>query len=388
MKLIHTADIHLDASYAGATAPVGYGKRRRRRLREVFADILTRGLEWPADAILIPGDLFDHDRVSRDTVAFLSEQFIRVAPLPVFIAPGNHDPYQADSPYATERWPKNVHVFSEAAWRSVELAGLPLTVHGFAFDGPDISDNPFPELKVPRDGRIHVALGHGSERAHQPEHAQSYAAFSAAEVVQPGLHYLALGHFHAFTPITGNFTTAVCYSGAPEGHSFNELGARHYLEIEIPAPGEAGATRIAPVSLSKSVFCAQTHDCGLYSYTGELVNAILEPLRGEKADVVLRVTLTGICPPQIAEELDAVREAVANEVDAFFLIDTSQPAEEFEAVAEEPTSLGLFVRRINQEILDAPTPEQRALLVRARELGVAAYRGGNLPVRGLEGAGA
>lgn len=66
-----------------------------------------------------------------------------------------------------------MHIFRTASWTEETLKNVPLTVHGFAFDGPDISRNPFHELRVADDGRIHVAVAHGSERGHQPAGKES-----------------------------------------------------------------------------------------------------------------------------------------------------------------------------------------------------------------------
>ena len=92
MRLIHTSDIHLDRSYSSEGFPPRLGNRRRQGLRQVFQKIMERASAWPADAVLIAGDLFDREYVSRDTVSFLHESFSRLAPIPIFIAPGNHDP--------------------------------------------------------------------------------------------------------------------------------------------------------------------------------------------------------------------------------------------------------------------------------------------------------
>ena len=139
MKLVHTADIHMDASFAGLAMPSSFGNRRRQSLRDVFHTIVERAGDWPADALLIAGDLFEHTRVSRDTLSFIVAEFQAIHHVPVFIAPGNHDPYQSDSPYAMESWPDNVHIFTEPAWRCHSVLEGRLAVHGFAFDGNPVS---------------------------------------------------------------------------------------------------------------------------------------------------------------------------------------------------------------------------------------------------------
>lgn len=383
MKIIHTADIHLDASFAASGMPPGFGNRRRQGLRDVFSGILHRAKAWPADAVLIAGDLFEHDRVSRDTVAFLRAQFEALRPVPVFIAPGNHDPFVVSSPYATEAWPANVHIFRAAEWTSEALKNVPLTVHGFAFDGPDISRNPFGELRVPADGRVHVAAAHGSERSRQPAGKDAYAAFDAAQIDQRGLHYLALGHFHSYTPVEGNHTV-IAYSGAPEGHGFDEPGPRCHLEIEIePAAGGGFQPTVRQVLSSRMQYAQQEIDCTGLTSTHQVIEAVRGIAVSAGQPLVLRAVLTGTCPGSLRAELGTVIDAVGSEFLHLEFDDQLRSTDGLEVIAKEDTSLGLFVRRIQQEIQDAPDDARREMLKRALDVGLSGYRGHLLPVRGL-----
>lgn len=383
MKLIHTADIHLDASFAAAGMPAGFGNRRRQSLRDVLSAILRRAKEWPADAVLLAGDLFEHDRVSRDTIAFLREQFEALRPIPVFIAPGNHDPYVLSSPYATEAWPANVHIFRTPEWTEDQLKNVPLTVHGFGFDGPEISRNPFAELQVRDDGRVHVAVAHGSERGHQPAGKNTYAPFDAYSLAQAGLNYVALGHFHAFTPIETP-TTQFAYSGAPEGHGFDEPGPRHYLEIEIEdLPDGTRRTHVKPVLASKVQYLDQTIDCSGFSSSHPLIEALRDIAREAGQPLILRADLVGASSDSFRAEMPTVMDVIGAEFNYLELNDETSSAEDLDALACEDTSLGLFVRRIRKEINEAPDDARRAVLERALEVGLAGYRGHLLPVRGL-----
>ena len=382
IRVIHTADVHLDACFASPGMAPGFGNRRRQSLRDVLHAILARATEWPADAVLIAGDLFEHERVTRDTVAYLRAEFEAVAPIPVFIAPGNHDPFVLDSPYGTEPWPNNVFIFRTPSWTAHALDGCALTVHGFAFDGPDVSSNPFGLLSVPRDGRVHVAVAHGSERSHQPPNKGAYAPFDAAAAAADGLAYLALGHFHALTQIQGSPATAIYYSGAPEGHDFGETGPHHYIEVELDQDG----VRVTPVVSSRSVYAVHTLDCSALTTAQQVAASVRAFKPDDSAGQILRVILTGVCVPEVRDSIAALREALAPEFQFLEFADETAPADDYNALAAEPTSLGAFVAAINEEIADAPDESQRRLLVRAREVGLAALRGRALAIRGSEGA--
>lgn len=378
MKIIHTADIHLDAGFASAGVPVSFANRRRQGLREVFRTIAARAGELRADALLIAGDLFDLARVTRDTVAFLQSQFQAIEHVPVFISPGNHDPYIDGSPYITEPWPDNVTIFRQPDWTSATAAAGRLVVHGFAFDGWDISRNPFGQLAIEDDGALHVAVGHGSERGHQPPDGKLYAPFDANAASALRLSYLALGHFHNVIEIPAN-GTSMYYSGAPEGHDFSECGPRYYLEVDL----DDGAVKVTPVPSSQVIYETREIDCSTAVSSQDLVDRI-RGLARDDVKLAVRVTLCGACPLSLMGELAAVKDAAADDFEYLDVVDATSPQEDYEELARDGTTLGEFITRLNAAIEDAPDEARRAVLERAREVGLAAYRGERIGVRGME----
>jgi hypothetical protein len=118
-----------------------------------------------------------------------------------------------------------------------------------------------------------------------------------------------------------------------------------------------------------------------------VVEAIRLRRRSVDAPQVARVTLTGVSPQSIIGEIPAIYDAVAHEFEHLSLIDETTPLEDYEAVARETTTLGEFLRRLNEEIRDAPDPARRRLLERTREVGLAAYRDRKIGIVGLDVAG-
>lgn len=374
MKLIHTADILLDACYAALSLPAAFGNRRRQGLREVLKAILARAAEWPADAVLIAGNLFEPERVTRDTIAFLQAEFDALRPLPVLIAPGNRDPYVPDSPYAAGTWSSNVHVFDRAAWQSHEFEETKLIVHGFS--SRDLDGNPLDDLSVTkRDGWVQVALVH--RRGLPPASPPGLNA----------LDYLALGGLDTVTQVEGASETIAYYSGAPEGHNFDEAGPRHFLEVEV---GENGV-QVTPVLSSRVVFVTHTIDCAGFGTLEQVSAAVREKGVGNpKTKIpdpfqrqVARVTLTGTT--DLAIDSAAIRDAVGPAFDTLLLVDATSPADDYEELARQNTCLGMFIRGLNEELEDAPDQPRRQFVARARDLGLAAYRGRQVAIPGLEG---
>lgn len=382
MKLVHTSDIHLDMCFSALRMPAGFGNRRRQGLRDVFQRIVKRAGDWPADALLIAGDLFDLDRVSRDTVAFLVDAFRSISHVPVFIAPGNTDPFTPASPYATESWPKNVTIFRKPEWQDVTVCEGALTVHGFAFDGPEISANPFGALRIPENdrSRVHVAVAHGSERGHVPPNKPACAPFDAQAAAAAGLDYLALGHFHEAAQIAGDFQTTMWYCGAPEGHSQREPELHYFLEVEI----DDGRVSVSQSPGSRVIYTTRRIECDAIQSAQDLIDAVRAIAREEEARQVARVVLTGNLDASIHPDLGLVYDAAALEFEHLQLVEKTAPLDDFDALMREDTTLGAFVTRLTEDIAAAEDEGQRQKFIRAREVGVAAFRQRDLEIRGLE----
>ena len=96
------------------------GARRRAALADAFTRVVDLALERRADILTLGGDVYEGARAGPQTARFLFEQLARFGG-PVYIAPGNHDPYHARALYARADLPPNVHVFTEATWAAREF---------------------------------------------------------------------------------------------------------------------------------------------------------------------------------------------------------------------------------------------------------------------------
>lgn len=382
MKLVHTSDVHLDMCFSAYRMPAEFGNRRRQRLKDVFRTIVSRAGDWPADALLIAGDLFDLDRLSRDTIGLMLQEFRSIPHVPIFISPGTADPYVPHSPYATETWPKNVHVFRRPEWESVTIKDGALTVHGFAHEGRELNAAAWGRLSIPETdrGHVHIALGFGCERNHQPAESSRVAQFEANSAAAAGLDYVAMGYSHAAAPVQNAAGVIMWYSGSPEGHSQREQGMHHYLEIEAAK----GRIEVKQVPSARVIYATRRIECDAFGSAQELVDEVRAIARGEQERQVARVVLTGNLDPAIHGELGLVFDAAALEFEHLQLVDKTAPLEDYEALANEDTSLGAFVNRLNREIAAAEDEGQRQKCLRAIEVGVASFRQRDVEIRGLE----
>ena len=374
MKLIHTADIQLDRCFADCLMPPGQANWQRQHLRELFLDILRRAQAARAKALLVAGGLFLHERVGRDTVAFLREAFELARPLPVFIAPGSADPLMAGSPYVTEPWPDHVHIFQAPRWEAVPLDDAPLTVHGFAFDGPAISHNPFGELSIPADGRTHVAVGSGAWKQIRPGAQPGEAPFDADNAAVPGLAYLALGGHPSHVQIPNSHEVTAHYAGAPETAGFGHGDEPCFLEVELEGGGRESGVRVTPVTSGSLTYMQRDFDCSGVRSPAQLADTLAGIGRGAQGNRIARIRLTGRRPLTAPLDLPAIEREAGPQFVHLELLDDTEPPEDFEQLARGHGSLALFTDRLNREIAGTADAGRVRMLRRARSLGIEAYR--------------
>jgi DNA repair exonuclease SbcCD nuclease subunit len=249
------SDLHLGASLGGgrlALSPT-QAKTRREEQRATLEDLTAWVRENRPDLVLMPGDLFDDSEPSIDDLNFLIDAVNRMAPTPVFMAPGNHDGYTPASGYCTEsalyqsrggpKWGGHVRLFT--GW-DFEVAPLPhaesVTITGAAFqrhmpeDRRLLADLP----ERPGDG-VHLLLFHGS-LLNYPHTGDDKVVlpFTEEELAEAGYHYAAVGHYHHGGTIAAPDGPVLgAYAGAPFALSLADEGPAvgQWVEVEL-TPGE------------------------------------------------------------------------------------------------------------------------------------------------------
>ena len=355
MKLLLFADLHLDAPFAWARPATAALRRQNRRAT------LTRILELAeaerVDAILGAGDLFEHDRISPDTVEFLRASF-GGTDIPIYLAPGNHDWLSEASPYAVTDWSPNVHLFTEDRLTPVGLADG-LSLWGAAHRAPANTDGFFSTFRPDRGG-VHLALAHASERgflAQQGSGKLPHAPFDAGELEAAGVAHAFLGHFHV--PRDADRYT---YPGNPDPLDFGETGERGAVLATIAPDGSvARDRRVVATSIVHDVDVALDDATHADDVRGR-VEAALSPLGG-----CVRVTLAGEVAPSLEIDLAGLGNLAPHLDDLVVRMGSLRVGYDLEAIRAEATIRGQFVRLAGVEIAD-PDHRRRVIVTGLRAL--------------------
>lgn len=231
MRFVHTSDwqIGMKASGLGAT-----GAKVREQRFETGKRVVEAANRFGAEFLLVAGDLFEHNAVSRVLVH-------RVADIlgghngPVFIIPGNHDPFVPGSVWEHPVWSEKSNLKILVRREVVEVPG------GWLYPCPLYEKNsgadPTAWIRAADRTAINIGIAHGTvEGVHQEEPDYPIPRDAAS---RSGLDYLALGHWHSVTRYpdpAGHCRMA--YAGTHETTKFGERESGRILKITI---GHAGA---------------------------------------------------------------------------------------------------------------------------------------------------
>ncbi|APT92791.1 DNA repair exonuclease [Corynebacterium phocae] len=218
LTFIHTSDLQLGMKrwFLEGEAQARFEEARI----ESIAAVGALAEETGADFIVVAGDVFEHNALSRKTVSRAKEAF-QALPVPVYLLPGNHDPLTAGS-ILEKMAGGHVHVITDATpiavSPGVEVVGAPYVTKRATHD---IVAAALRELEPTEDIRVMVAHGQVSSRSSEKP-LDLIDLPTVEQALRDGvIDYLALGDTHS-TVCLGN-TGAVWFSGAPETTDFHEL---------------------------------------------------------------------------------------------------------------------------------------------------------------------
>lgn len=266
VKLIHTADLHLDSAFRSRFTKEEAENRRQKQLM-AWKELLSFAVEKKVQGILIAGDLFDSPVVSHGTMDFFLSTIAEHPEISFFYLRGNHD--TENTFRYQENLPKNLFLFSERG-KKYRLNDR-LLLAGVEYGTKDIS---FGENEGATQGAGQAAeQGVGQETVHGAEalskneteseeeskflklkeedcnilllHGALYQGSAKGDAVQGEegiflknleklpLSYIALGHIHKGGEGKLNNGALWAYPGCLQGRGFDEEGERGFLYLKV-----------------------------------------------------------------------------------------------------------------------------------------------------------
>ena len=309
LTLLQSSDWHLGSALTGGGLSLTPEARAARR-EEVDAAAeraVAAATSCGAEALLVPGDLWDAENVPAATIHRLLEAFASFAPRPVYVAPGNHDFAGPGGYYdpallaalGMRPWPKNVVVFRAPEWTAAPFPGRDdVTVVGRAFLSPAmVVERPLAPAPSRPSTPHALLLLHGSLESYtgpdSPRGTKRTAPFSAREIADAGFSWAALGHHHHVHVVSDEEGRRPlgAYSGCPTGRGLDEAGPRVFLKVTLPAEGPARVETVPADTRSVRDVVVDVSELEASALVERVQAALAEA--GVQAPDLVRVTLTG-----------------------------------------------------------------------------------------------
>lgn len=358
VRIVHTADLHLDSPFGGLSPEQASARRRQQRgILYQIAEVVRRER---ADLLLMAGDLFDSSFTYRETDEAFLDAFGAI-PAQVFIAPGNHDPFDGAGPYNKLELPENVHVFSSESISWFDLPALHCRVWGAGFMAPECRSL-LEGFAAKGDGAVEIMVLHGDLSG------GVYCPISREQIARSGLDYLALGHVHGCSGILREGRTFYAYPGCPEGRGFDEPGRKGVIAGTV----DRGACALRFVPLQGARYESLEVDVTGGDPMARALAAIGQP----EAQAHYRLTLVG----ETSHAPDpAVLEATLKDRCAQITVtDNTRVIADLWAGAGEDSLRGEFLARMERRCEQAD-PEQAERIRLAARFALGAMDGYDFP---------
>lgn len=331
LTIVHCADVHLETTFPETRGGAG----RRKALADAFVRIVDDAIGRGADVLTIGGDLYERERAGPQTFRFLSEQLARFGK-PVYIAPGNHDPYSAGSLLSRSDAPPNVHVFNEATWKPYPLSAE-VTLWGFGHT-PAEPGRPFANARFDRGG-VQIALVHGSDEARCPPQKRVTAPFSTAEIVASGASLALSGHYHGGYVVNHDGRPVFAYPGSPEPIKFGEGTGHGVVVLTV----EGTSLQIQTISTARTRLVDLCCDLTGVAHENAAFEAIWPSLAAYGAEDYVRLRLTGVVAEGTRLDRALIEDRLGATLGSLEVSDEAR-SHDYEQIAREPTVRGHVIR--------------------------------------------
>lgn len=372
IKVLHCADIHLDAPFVG-----GGGIKSEMRKQELFATFskMTEYVKVNGiDLVIISGDLFESENVTRGTAELLYREFAANKDCIFVIAPGNHDPYTPDGVYGMVRFPSNVYIFDRPEISSFDFPKLGVRVYGYAFVKKEMEENPFRSFSVENNDRINILCAHGD--LNSPD--SKSCPISIDDIKNSGFDYIGLGHIHAGSDVQRARNTYFAYAGCLEGRDFGECGKKGAVYCEFDKKEGVLEAKFKKLRFSKRRFEIEKINISGATSIADVLPAVKSVIEEKeyKRDTLLRVVLEGDVSPELVISQGAFA-SVSEELFYFEVVNKTRPLFDIEKLENDPTVRGAFYNEL-KAMLESGDEKTAELAYAALKYGLSALGGSNV----------
>lgn len=365
LSVVHAGSILLGDPYTGLS--LEKCKERYRRFSDVLDTFFTYLREEEIDLVLFSGNLCGRYLTSEDAKQLIT----RLSDVPdctFVISPGEKDPFDSDSLYASGRLPSNAHIFENEALDCFTFPALGVRVYGWAIHGQRSNFAPLAGAVLGDRSMINLISG-----CCEITHRNLFAHVTHEDIAESGADYAAFSH-RAPSPIARVGNTLYCHAGFLEGRSFEEAGEGGIVRVDIARDGEGDGRRVEArfVPLYHHRYQSLSLDVTGATDMSEVLESVrgLVEANGLGSETSLRVFLEGELAPTVMlrRTTDEARDLSLYSLQ---LIDHTRPTLGADYLEKDMTVRGELYRTLKKRIA-SQNPQESYAVSQAFRAGLAA----------------
>ena len=212
MRIIHTADLHLDSQLKTNLSPLKQ-KERRRELLLNLERLIEYAKNQRVKVIIIAGDLFDKARIALKTKEYVFNLINDNKDIDFVLITGNHD----ESLFIEEMEiiPSNLKIF-DGDFSTINYGNVSITGVNYC------KEYKYANLKLDKN-KINILCMHGDINDE----------IDLKKLKGKNIDYLALGHIHKYSKGELDDRGIYAYSGTLEGRGFDESGDKGFILLDV-----------------------------------------------------------------------------------------------------------------------------------------------------------
>jgi DNA repair exonuclease SbcCD nuclease subunit len=296
MRLIHCADLHLDAKM-NANLNKEQAKERKAEILHTFERMIAYAATNHIAAILIAGDLFDTKNISataRNTVLYNITNHPEIT---FYYLKGNHD--NDNFLAGMEEIPENLKLFG-SQWTTYLEANEKIAISGIELS-PENTGTAYVSMMLDFN-KFNIVMLHGQESEGSVKDKAEIINLKALR--NKGIDYLALGHVHAYKKSSLDPRGTYCYAGCLEGRGFDECGEHGFVVLDVDETTGNYTQEFVPFA-QRTLYTVNVDVTGCQT-TAEMVSrATLELERVcQDRDSLIKIVLTGMLDVACEKDVD------------------------------------------------------------------------------------
>ncbi len=341
MKIIHTADIHLDSAMTSNFDKTEM-RNRRAEILVTFQKMVEYAVKNDVKAIIIAGDLFDTRRVAANSRNVVLSLIKNNPHIDFYYLKGNHDAESFLSELTVI--PHNLKIFGNT-WTSYVMN--PVGKKNLILTGAELTkDNSkqlINSLVLDRD-KVNIVTLHGQ--------IAGYTGKNDAEVINLpeykncGIDYMALGHIHMHEVETLDTRGIYVYPGCLEGRGFDECGEHGFELLEFDEVTGKLTHHFVPFA-RKRIYDLKVNVSGVND-SAEAATRVQNELEKNNVDAasLVRVRLSGEIEIETELDVDYLQKLFEEKYYIFRIQDETTHHVDYEEYRHDVSLKGEFVRTV------------------------------------------